>query len=241
VCFIEGCGELHDLVNPFDCGRVSCGWCATSYLFSTAFCFGILFRHYSLSYMLDGAIATGYPPPSMATPITYEIYFYRFGDHTSVQQLSALPAEQFRSPFKKSGVSRSALVDTAPSRDELLKRLGLILDPGHVPHNPRPLASGSLVNHLRVGGAPNDSGKRVFPLRHVEPPRPQGSPSSFHRAPFGGPPSYQVVDGRQIAIDRVPSAATLAFRPRAADPVEVLTHGFLRVGNYLRLWLLVLR
>jgi hypothetical protein len=74
----------------------------------------------------------------------------------------------FSLPLKKSSVTRGACIDAAFALDEPVKWLGLVLDRGRVPHNPRPFASGSHVHSSRVGGAPDDGSERVFPLGHVE-------------------------------------------------------------------------
>jgi hypothetical protein len=67
---------------------------------------------------------------------------------------------------------------------------------------------------------------------------PQGPASPFHITPFSGPPRHQVVDGTQVRIDRVPSAAALTFGPGVPNPVEVLAQGFPGVWNGLWLGLL---
>jgi Protein of unknown function (DUF992) len=95
-----------------------------------------------------------------------------------------------------------------------------------ITQNPAPLAPRSFFDPSWIGGAPDDGGKRAFPLGHIEQPQPQGPTSSVYIALFSGPPSHQVVDGTQVCIDRVPPAAALAIRPGVPNPVEVLPQGF---------------
>jgi hypothetical protein len=53
--------------------------------------------------------------------------------------------------------------------DELLQGFGTRLVRRHVPHDAAPLAPCSFVGIGRVGGAPNDRGEPVFPIRHFQP------------------------------------------------------------------------
>ena len=127
----------------------------------------------------------------------------------------------------------SALVDAALALDELIQRLGIRLVRRCVPHDPRPLAPSSFVGLGRVGGAPNDRGERVFPIRHFQPLQAQRPASSVDFPAFRRPPGHQVVHGGQVAIDRVPVPGGLAVSPGIADPLQVLAQGFRRVRNGL--------
>jgi hypothetical protein len=155
--------------------------------------------------------------------IIYKICFQ--GCRRGVRHRSALADDDFCLPPKKLRVTRGASVDATLPLDKSLKWLGIILVRGRVPHNPRPLAPRSFVNSDRVGGAPDDGGERVFALGNVEKPRPQGPASPFDVAPFGGPPSHQVVDRGQVPVDRVPPAAALAYSPGVPNPVNILPQG----------------
>jgi hypothetical protein len=71
----------------------------------------------------------------------------------------------------------SASIDATLPADELGEGLGLRFVPCSVPHDPAPLAAGSLVGLRRVGGATNNSGKGAFPIRDVQPLQTQCSAS----------------------------------------------------------------
>jgi hypothetical protein len=63
----------------------------------------------------------------------------------------------------------SASVDATLALDELIQRLRVRLVDSRVPQNPAPLAASPFVSLGRVGSAPNDSGERIFPIRHFQP------------------------------------------------------------------------
>jgi hypothetical protein len=89
----------------------------------------------------------------------------------------------------------------------MIQRLGIRLVHCGVPQNPAPLAPGPLVSLCRVGGAPNDRGERVFPLRHCQPLQAQSPASPVGVTAFRGPPGNEAVHGGQAPIDRVSVAA----------------------------------
>jgi hypothetical protein len=66
-----------------------------------------------------------------------------------------------QAPAEPSGT----LVDAALPADELIQRLGIWLVRRCVPHDPAPLAPGSLVGLGLGGGAPNDGTERIFPIK----------------------------------------------------------------------------
>jgi hypothetical protein len=113
----------------------------------------------------------------------------------------------------------SAVVDTALPSHELVQRLGIRLVRCRVPHHPRPLASSALVGLGRVGGAPNDRGKRVFPIRDFQPPQPERPASSVHVTAFRGPPGHQAVHRGQVRIDRVCGPGWPGSLPKHRGPV----------------------
>jgi hypothetical protein len=50
-----------------------------------------------------------------------------------------------------------------------------------VPHDPGPLAAGSLVGLGRIGGATNDRGEGTLPIRYIQPLQAQSPASSVDR------------------------------------------------------------
>jgi hypothetical protein len=78
-----------------------------------------------------------------------------------------------------------------------------------VPHDPRPLAPGSLVGLGWVGGAPDGGGERIFPIRQRQPLQVQRPANSVKLSPFRGPPCHQAVHGIEVGIDRVAVAGGL--------------------------------
>jgi hypothetical protein len=57
-------------------------------------------------------------------------------------------------------------IDTTLPTNELIQWLGIRFVGRRVTHEPRPLAPCPFVSLREVGGASNDGGKRVFPLRY---------------------------------------------------------------------------
>jgi hypothetical protein len=67
------------------------------------------------------------------------------------------------------GEPRGAGVDAALALDELIERIGIRFVDCRVSHEARPFAPSTLVGFGRVGGAPDDRGERVFPIRYLQP------------------------------------------------------------------------
>src|SRR4249919_2779695 len=63
----------------------------------------------------------------------------------------------------------SAGVNATLPADELTQGLGIRLVGRRIPHDAAPFAPGPFVRFRRVGGAPNDGGRRVFPIRDFQP------------------------------------------------------------------------
>ena len=110
----------------------------------------------------------------------------------------------------------SARIDTALALDELVEGLQVRLVCRHVAQGPAPLAPGSFVSPGRVGGAPNDSAERVFPIRHLQPLQAQSPARPVNLPALRRPPGHQAVHGGQVPIDRVPVAAGLGVFPGTA-------------------------
>jgi hypothetical protein len=64
------------------------------------------------------------------------------------------------------GEARSARANATLALDEPIQRLGIRR---RVTHDPAPFGPRPFVSLGRVGGAPDDGGERVFPIRHFQP------------------------------------------------------------------------
>jgi hypothetical protein len=135
-----------------------------------------------------------------------------------------------RAPPQTPTESSRARIYAALPLNELPQRLGARLVRRRVPHGAAPLAPGSLVGLGRVGGGPDDGGKRIFPVRHRQPLQAQRPAGPVDFTAFRGPPGHQPVHSAEISIDGVPVPAGLAIVPDAADPFQVLRAEGLKVS-----------
>jgi hypothetical protein len=94
-------------------------------------------------------------------------------------------------------------VDATLALDKPVQRVGIRLAYCRVPHEARPLASGSLVHLRSIGGPPDDSGEWIFPPGHIQSAQSDGVLSSSNLMPFGCPPGHQRVHRSQVPVDRI--------------------------------------